>query len=107
MNRVRNICRLIFFVVAIVLLVYINRKTKDDVVSVAEFKFKMYQKISKDSLDANAKLNLVLNETSKFIDDSSHVRRGVNYLTGLFVLLIIAEFTFLMVSKSNYRRSEN
>ena len=67
----------------------------------------MYQKINKDSLDTKGKLDLVVNETSKFIDDSSRVRKGIHYLIGLFGLLIAAEIIFLILIKSNYRRLEN
>jgi hypothetical protein len=56
----------------------------------------MYQKISKDSLDSKGKLNLLVDETSKYIDDSSRVQKGINYLTGLFTLLIVSELFFLV-----------
>jgi hypothetical protein len=96
MNRVRKFIRLLFIVAAIFLLIYINRKTNDNTLSVAEFKFNMYQKISKDSLDSKGKLNLLVDETSKYIEDSSHVQTGINYLTGLFGVLIVSELFFLM-----------
>jgi hypothetical protein len=96
MNRIRNVLRLLFVVTAIFLLIYINRKANDNSLSVAEFKFKMYQKISKDSLDSKGKLNLLVEETSKYIDDSSRVQKGIHYLTALFALLIVSEFIFLV-----------
>lgn len=102
MNRIRNVFRLLFIVTAIFLLIYINRKTNDNTLSVAEFKFKMYQKISKDSLDSKGKLNLIVNETSKYIDDSSRVQKGIHYLTGLFGILIVSELFFL-IKGSNKR----
>jgi hypothetical protein len=95
MKNARNIFRIIFLLLAIVLLVFLNGKTSDNTESIAEFKFKMYQKISKDSLDSEGKLNLLVNETSKYIDDSSRVQKGIHYLTGLFVLLIVSELFFL------------
>jgi hypothetical protein len=96
MKNARNIFRIIFLLLAIVLLVFLNGKTSDNTESIAEFKFKMYQKISKDSLDSEGKLNLLVNETSKYIDDSSRVQKGIHYLTGLFVLLIVSELFFLV-----------
>jgi hypothetical protein len=99
MNRTRNICRVVFLVFATILLIYINRKSNDNTMSIAEFKYKTYKKLEIDSLDTKQKVDMLINETSKFIDDSSRVRNGVRYLTLLFVLQIIAEFVFLIRSK--------
>jgi hypothetical protein len=59
-----------------------------------------------DSLDSRHKLELLVNETSKFIDDSSRVREGIHYLTGLFGLLVVVELSFIILEKRNYRRQE-
>jgi hypothetical protein len=99
MNRTRNIFRIAFLALAVILLVYINRKSNDNTLSIAEFKYKTYKKIETDSLDTKQKVDLLINETSKFIDDSSHVRNGVRYMTLLFVLQLIAEFIFLILSR--------
>jgi hypothetical protein len=99
MNRTRNIFRIAFLALAVILLVYINRKSNDNTLSVAEFKYKTYKKIETDSLDTKQKVDLLINDTSKFIDDSTRVRNGVRYLTLLFVLQLIAEFVFLILSK--------
>jgi hypothetical protein len=99
MNRTRNTSRVVFLVLAVILLIYINRKSNDNTTSIAEFKYKTYKKIEADSLDTKQKAELLVNETTKFIDDSSRVRNGVRYLTLLFVLQIIAEFVFLILSK--------
>jgi hypothetical protein len=106
MNRTRNITRIVFLVLAVILLVYINRKPNESSMSIAEFKYKTYKKIEGDSLDAKRKVQLLVNETSKFIDNSSRVRNGVRYLTLLFVLLIIAEFAFLILSKKDLRQQD-
>lgn len=106
MNRARNIFRIAFLVLAIFLLGYINQTTTHGTLSVAEFKFNMYQKISKDSLDTKDKFDLLINETSKFVDDSSRVRNGIHYLTGLFGLLIVVELVFLIRNKRTYTQQE-
>jgi hypothetical protein len=103
MNRTKYISRLLFFLVAVLLLVYINKKTNDNTQSIAEFKLKMFQKIQTDSLGSKDKLNLLANETTKFIDDSFRVKKGINYLTLLFALLIVVEFVFLVQAKRNNR----
>jgi hypothetical protein len=107
MNRTRNIFRVIFLVVAVILLIYINRKSNDNTMSIAEFKYKTYKKIQTDSLDSKQKVDLLINETSKFIDDSSRVRTGVQYLSLLFVLLFIAEIVFLILSKKVSSKNTN
>jgi len=106
MIRAKYISRLIFFLLAVFLLVYLNRKTNDDTVTVAEFKFKMFEKIQKDSLDSKRKLDQLVNETTKFIDDSSRVREGIHYLTGLFGLLVAVELGFFIFEKKNHERQE-
>jgi hypothetical protein len=74
--------------------------------SVVEFKYRTFKKIEADSLDTKQKLDLLVNETTKFVDDSSHVRKGVLYLTVLFGLQIAIEFVFLILVKANYGRQE-
>lgn len=104
MNSVRNIFRLVFFLLAVTLLIYINRKTNENTQSIAEFKFKMFQKIQTDSLDSTHKLNLLVDETTKFVDNSSRLKEGIHYLTLLFGLLAIVEVGFLVVGKRNDRQ---
>jgi hypothetical protein len=99
MKRARNTFRIVFLVFAVILLVYINRKSNDSTMSIAEFKYKTYKKIEADSLNTKRKIELLVNETNKFMDDSSRVKSGVHYLTLLFVLQIIVEFVFLILSK--------
>jgi hypothetical protein len=103
MNRIRYILRILFFLFAIVLLVQLNRKTDDRVESVAEFKYKMFQKLKPDSLDSKHKLDLLVNETTKFVDDSSQVKDGIHYLMVLLGLLVVTEFVFLLLVNRNSR----
>jgi serine kinase of HPr protein (carbohydrate metabolism regulator) len=106
MNKAKYVFRIVFFLVAVVLLVYLNGKTDDNTATIAEFKFKMFKKMQTDSLDSKHKLELLVNETTKFVDDSSRVRKGIHYLTGLFTLLVVVEFGFLIMGKRNYGRQE-
>ena len=106
MNLARYIFRVVFFLLTVLLLVNLNRKTNDNVGTIAEFKFKMIEKLRTDSLDSKHKLDLLLNETTKFIDDSSHVREGIHYLIGLLGLWVAIELGFLILEKRNYGRQE-
>jgi len=103
MNHIKYIFRGIFIVLAIVLLFYINKKPDDNVESIAEFKFKMFQKLQADSLNSKQKAGLLLKETTKFVDDSSRVQRGIQYLMGLLALVAIMEVSFFIMNKRNSR----
>lgn len=106
MNRVRDIFRVVVFLLTVVLLVYLNRKTNDNAETIAEFKFKIIEKIRTDSLDSKQKFDLLLNETTKFIDASSHVRRGIHYLIRLLALWLVIELVFLILRNTSYVRRE-
>lgn len=106
MNRAKYIFRIIFFLLTVLLLVRLNRKTDDTVVTIAKFKFNTIEKLRTDSLDSKHKLDLLLNETTKFIENSSHVRKEIHYLTGLLTLLIVVELGFLIREKRNSGRPE-
>jgi hypothetical protein len=104
MNKTRYIIRIVFIFLTVFLLVYLNRKTDDNTESIAEFKLNMIEKIRTDSLDTKHKLELLLNDTTKFIDDSSHVRKGIHYLMRLLGLWVVIEGVFLFLKKGNYGR---
>ena len=106
MNRTKYIIRIIFVLLTVFLLIYLNKKTDNNTESIAEFKLKMIEKIRTDSLDSKSKVDLLINETTKFIDDSSHVTKGIHYLMRLLGLWIVVELVFLLVEKSNYGRQE-
>ena len=99
MRRTRFIFRLVFFLLAIIVLVHLNTRTNEDTATIAEFKFKMFEKIKADSLDSKHKLDLLVNETTKFMDDSSRVREGIHYFRILFGLFVAAEVGFLILKK--------
>jgi len=102
MNKPRLIFRIIFFLLALFLLVYVNKKTDDNTMSIVEFKLKTLQKISNDTLDSKQRLETVLNDTTNFIDHSSHVRKGIHYLIGLLVLWGAVEMIFIIQQRRNY-----
>jgi hypothetical protein len=106
MNRTRTIFRVVFIFIAAILLIYINRKSNDNTMSIVEFKYNTFKKIDTDSLDTKRKVELLVNETTKFIDDSSRVRIGIHYLTLLFVLEIMGEFVFLILSKKGLKQQD-
>jgi hypothetical protein len=103
MLRTRNILRLVYFLLAIVLLAQLNRKAEGNAQSVAEFKFKMFHKLKRDSLDYKHKLDLLINETTKFVDDSAHVQEKIHYLMALLAVLMVTEIVFFVVAKRNSR----
>lgn len=106
MSRTRNVLRVVFFILAVLLLVYVNRKPDNKTESVIEFKLKMIEKIKTDSLDSKQKAELLINETTEFMDDSSHVRKGSRYLLTLFGLWIAVELAFLILDRRSSGQSE-
>jgi hypothetical protein len=104
--KIKTLVRLIFFAIAVSLLIYTNIAPNEKSQSVAEFKLKMLQKIQMDSLNSDQKVKLVMDETSEFVETSSRVKDGLRYLTWLFAMAIIAELIFLVLKKNGeYRQS--
>ena len=60
----------------------------------------MIEKLQTDSLNSKQKMDLLVNETTKFMDDSAHVRNGIRYLMVLLGLLVVTEVTFLILKPS-------
>jgi hypothetical protein len=79
----------------------VNRKTNENTESVAEFKLKMLRQIQTDSLDSKQKAELVVDQTTKFVDSSAHVRNGVRYLTLLFGVFIVTEVVFYIIKRKH------
>ncbi len=105
MNKTRSIFRVVFLILAVILLVDLNAKTNAKTGTIAEFKVKMIEKLRTDSLDSKQKVDLLVKETTKFIDDSAHVRKGVHYLMGLLGLWITVELGYL-IQAGTLRRSQ-
>jgi hypothetical protein len=100
MKKLRNIFRIIFFLTTVVLLVFLNTKANDNTKSVVEFKINMLQKLRTDSLNSKQKAELLVSETAKYVEDTSRVKTGLNYLTLLFAIAIVVECIFLILGKT-------
>ena len=98
MKRTKFVVRIIFFLLMLVALVYINRKPAGGK-SIAEFKLKMIEQIRKDSLDTSGKADMVVNETAKFMDDSTSVKKASQLLLGVMIVWAILEVGFFVRSK--------
>lgn len=99
MNRTKYIVRAVLLLTAIFLLVDLNRKTEGNAQSIAEFKIKTFDKIRKDSLDTRHKADLLIDETTKFMDNSAHVKKRIGNLMVLLGLFVIVEIVFLASKK--------
>ena len=101
MIRTKYLFRACFFLLAVILLIRLNSTTADNAQTIAEFKFKTIEKFRADSLDTKHKLDMVLRETTRFVEGSSHVRDELHYLMGLLGLFGIFEVFFLIREKRN------
>jgi hypothetical protein len=103
MNRTKYILRGTLLILIVLLLIYLNGKTDDNIRRIAKFKLETFNKIKADSLDSEDKFDLLVNETTKFTEriaqDSPHIRDGVRYLIGVVVLLIVIELGFLIAKR--------
>jgi hypothetical protein len=100
MYRTRWIFRIVFFIVAAILLIYMNGKSNDNAMSIAEFKYKTLKKFQADTLNTKRELDSLIDETIKFVDNSSRVKKGTHYLTSLLILAVLTEITFLVIGKN-------
>ena len=99
MNRTKYIVRGALLLLIVLLLINLTRKT-DDMARIAKFKFELLNKIKADSLDAEKKIDLLVNENAKFneqiMTDSPHIRNGLRYLFAAVGLLIAVELVFFI-----------
>lgn len=93
--------RLGYIVLAIILIVYVSSKPDDNSMSVAEFKFKTFQKLRTDTLGTAHKINLLLHESTTFMDESTHVQKGFHYFLQLLGLIIAIEVGFVILRLRN------
>jgi hypothetical protein len=86
----------------ILLLNNLNRKT-NTFERVARFKLETLKKINTDSLNAEGKLDFVVDETTKFsekmVKEPPSIRQSVRQLIRVVSLLIIMEFIFFIAKK--------
>lgn len=98
-NRTQYIVRGALLLLIVLLLINLTRKT-DDMARIARFKFELLNKIKADSLDAEKKVELLVNENTRFNEqimaDSPHIRNGLRYVFTAIGLLIAAELGFFI-----------
>ena len=101
-NRTKYIVRGALLLLIVLLLINLTRKT-DDMARIAKFKFELLNKIKADSLDAEKKIDLLVNENAKFNEqimaDSPHIRNGLRYLFAAVGLLIAVELGFFITKR--------
>ena len=98
------ILRVIFIILIVLQLAKLNRKTDDNAKSIAEFKFDMLKKAQTDSLNSRAKVEMILNETTKFVDGSENVKNGFRDFVRLLIAWAIIETTFSIIEKRNSKK---
>lgn len=107
MRQTFYIIRSILLIWTILIFVYLNRKTTDNIELVEEFKFekfdRMMDNVKSDSTPTKAGLNILDSETTRFtgeiLEDSARVREGMLYLMATFGLFIAMEVSFSIASK--------
>jgi hypothetical protein len=111
MNRTRYIVRGVLILLTALMLLYLNRKTDHNIGLVAKFRFETLDNVTADSFDAKYKLELLDNAITKFsgqvLEDTEHVRKGVQYLIGLVGLLVLAELGFAIATKRRTDKQTN
>lgn len=94
---------MLLLLLTIIILIYLNIKTGDNIGLIGEFKYQTLDTIKANSLDTKNKFDLLNIEASKFsgqiLEDTSHVREAVNYLIGLIGLFIVVELGFLYAKR--------
>jgi len=107
MNRVKYIVRGILLLLAVLQLIALNTKTDDTFGRMATFKVQTINKVKADSLSAGEKIDLLINETTKFSNqiekDSPQIRKSVHRLIGIVLVLILSELGFLVAKKGAAR----
>lgn len=107
MVRIRLLLRIIYLITAIILVYTINQKTEKQSDSIVEFKLKMLKKIQQDSLTVKEKAELVVDETSAFMDGSTRIKRASNFLFLLLVLVVLTEVILAVRTRVKSAVSEN
>jgi hypothetical protein len=100
MNKTKYIIRGTLLLLLVLLLINLYKKTENDLGRIAKFKLETLNKINTDSLGTEHKLDLLVNETTKFnkqlIEDSPQVESALRYLIGIVGLLIAVELGFFI-----------
>ena len=110
MNKTLYIFRGASLLLIIVLLVYLNGKSENNLKRITKFKYDTFNKIKSDSLDTQRKLDVMVSDTSKFteqiMEESPIVRRGLHYIMGVVVLWVIVELGFSIARKRTLSQQE-
>src|SRR5688572_17689128 len=105
MNRKKYILRGTLLLLIVLLLINLFRKTDSNMARIAKFKIETLNKIKTDSLDTERKLDLLVDETTKFNkqlnEDSPQINKALQYLIGVVGLLIAVEFFFFISKRKN------
>ena len=100
MNRPKYIIRGTLLLLIVLLLINLFRKTDSHMARIAKFKIETLNKIKTDSLDTERKLDLLVDETTKFNKrlnkDSPQINEALQYLIGVVGLLIASELVFFI-----------
>jgi hypothetical protein len=103
MNRIKYILRGTLLLLIVFLLIYLNGKTNDNIARIAKFKFDTFNKLKADSLDAEHKVDVLVDETQKFSEqiskDSPQIRDGMRYLITVVGILIAVEIVFFVAKR--------
>ena len=99
--------RVILLLWTILLLIYLNIKTADNIELVAKFEFENFDylinSIKSDTTYRELKLHSLENETTKFTrqirEDTSYIREGIFYLIGALGLFLVSELSFFIHDK--------
>lgn len=81
-------------------LIRVNTKATSHSESVVEFKLRMLEKVSADSVTTKEKLSHVYKETEKFVGQSSDVEHSIQGLLMVVALWIVIELIFLAIRKA-------
>ena len=103
MNKTKYIIRGSLLLLLVLLLINLYKKTENDLGRIAKFKLETLNKIRTDSLDTEHKLDLLVDETTKFNKqlnkDSPQVESALRYLIGIVGLLIAFELGFFISAR--------
>jgi hypothetical protein len=98
MNWTRLTIRAVLLFLAVLTVIYLNVINEKNIRRTAEFKVTQIERFMGDSLSARHKVDQLANEMKRFsgqiMEDSSHAREGLFYLTIMLILLAVSEIFF-------------
>jgi hypothetical protein len=89
---------MVLLLLTVLTVLYLNVINKKNIQRTAEFKIAQLERFMGDSLSAKHKVEQLANDTKKFsgqiMEESSHARKGLFYLTIILILLAVSEIFF-------------